>query len=402
MKAYERLIKYASFETGSDGRSLAIPSSASQIEFGKALTEELKKYGVSDAYIDKSGVVYGTINENTPYTATIGFIAHMDTVGDVEYKNVKPRLIENYDGGDIALANGDVITVSESPSLTFHKGKTIVVTDGNTILGADDKAGIAEIMTFAERLHTNPGIKHGRIKIAFTPDEEIGRGADFFDVKSFGADYAYTLDGGQFGEVEYENFNASSAFVQFSGKNIHTGTAKGVMINASNLAMEFDSLIPKAQRPENTEGYEGFYHVTEMKGSVESSELTYILRDHDLSKLNEKKQTLEKAKEFMNFKYGNRVALEIEDTYSNMSEVIEKNFHLIENAFSAVKKAGGEPVSLPIRGGTDGARLSFMGLPAPNLGTGSGNHHSKFEYAIAEDMEKAVDMLEYIVQSYLK
>ncbi len=400
MRAYERLIRYAAFETGSDDRSTTIPSNLNELTFADHLAEELRELG-AEVVREKNGIVYASIPGNRKGEKTIGFIAHLDTVGDVAYQHVKPQVIEHYDGGDITLSNGESMSVSEYPALALHKGKTLIVTDGNTILGADDKAGVAEIVTLAERFKEDPSLPHGEIRIAFTPDEEIGNGTDFFDVETFGADYAFTLDGGEFGEVEYENFNASSAFLIFKGNNIHTGTAKGSMINASMLAMEFDSMIPQRERPEYTEGYEGFYHVTDLRGSVEQAVLRYILRDHDGAKLTEKKQVMEQAAKAINDKYGEgSCELELEDTYCNMATVIQKHPHLIENAFEAVRKAGGTPVSRPIRGGTDGARLSFMGLPTPNLGTGSGNHHSKKEYAVAEDMDKAVEMMLHLAASY--
>jgi len=400
MRAYERLIRYAAFETGSDDRSTTIPSNPNELNFADFLVDELRSLG-AEAEREKNGIVYASVKGNRPSLKTIGFIAHLDTVGDVEYRNVQPQIIEEYDGGDITLQNGDVMLVSDTPALKKCKGKTLIVTDGRTILGADDKAGVAEIVTLVERLKEDSTLPHGDIKIAFTPDEEIGNGTDFFDVEEFGADYAFTLDGGEFGEVEYENFNAASAFLIFKGNNIHTGTAKGRMVNASMLAMEFDSMIPQSERPEFTEGYEGFYHVTDLRGSVEQAVLRYIVRDHDASKLTEKKQVMEKAAKVINDKYGEgSCELDIEDTYCNMASVIRKHPHLIENAFEAVKKAGGTPFSHPIRGGTDGARLSFMGLPTPNLGTGSGNHHSKKEYAVAEDMDKAVEMMLHILAAY--
>lgn len=406
MKAYERLIKYTKFHTGSGENNVNCPSTEAQREFADYLVNELHEMGIKSATVDENGYVYAKIpsNNGKPDGVKIGFIAHMDTVSDVEYRNVNTRVVEKYDGNNILLNSekGIVMSVDEFPSLENYVGRDLVVTDGTTILGADDKAGIAEIMTAAERIMNDGGIIHGDIMIGFTPDEEIGRGADLFDIKRFGADFAYTLDGGAFGQLEYENFNATNAKVVVNGKSVHPGSAKyGNMKNASKIAIEFDSMLPKAQRPEFTEMYEGFFHLTDMKGDVERCEMRYILRDHDATKLKIKKATMEKIADFLNTMYGKgTVELTLVDSYSNMAEYIEPHFHLIENGKKAIEMAGGIPDITPIRGGTDGARLSEMGLPCPNLGTGSENHHGRFEFACVQDMEKCVDTVLNIIGLY--
>lgn len=400
MKAYERLIKYTEYETGSDENNEKCPSTEAQRGFAEYLANELRTLGVTDAKVDENGYVYGSIPPNVPAEkgVAIGFIAHMDTVSDVEYRGVKPRVVADYDGNALALnERGDVL-----PPMPEYAGKTLVVTDGKTILGADDKAGIAEIMTAVERLMNDPQIPHGKVCIAFTPDEEIGRGANLFDVKGFGADFAYTVDGAEFGQIEYENFNAINGKVTVKGKSVHPGEAKyGGMLNALTVAMELDRLLPAHQRPEHTEGYEGFFHLMELKGDVELVEMRYILRDHDTNGIKLKRAMLEKAAEFLNAKYGKgTVKTELVDAYENMREKIEPHMHLIDNAVAAIEKCGGSAVINPIRGGTDGARLSQMGLPCPNLGTASANHHGRFEYAVAEDMESCVDTVIEIIKAY--
>lgn len=407
MRAYERLIKYAEYAAASDSTSETCPSTPEQLEFGRALVKEMLELGIKDAHMDEHGYVYGTIEANIENWdgPVIGFIAHMDVVRDVPFENIKPRVVENYDGGDIVLnpEQGLILSPDQYPSLKNYVGHDLVVTDGTTLLGADNRAGIAEIMTMAEILLSNPEIKHGTIKIGFTPDEEIGRGADRFDVAGFGADFAYTVDGGAFGEVEYENFNAATAKVTIKGKNIHPGTAKNQMKNASLIAMEFNSLLPAVERPEHTEGYEGFYHLIDLKGIVEEASLTYIIRDHDRDKFEAKKAQMERIADWLNEKYGeSTVTIEITDSYYNMVEEIKPHWHLIETAIEAVKEVGGQPYSIPIRGGTDGARLSFMGLPCPNLGTGSHNHHSKFEYACVQAMDDCTAVLVKIAEKYGK
>lgn len=405
MRAYERLIKYTTFHTGSFEESKSCPSSSEQLVFARYLLDELKSLGVTDASCDENGYVMGTIPSNNGKSSTVmGFIAHMDTVSDVEFRNVKTRIVKSYGGGDIVLneEKGIVMRGSEFPVLCDYIGDDLLVTDGTTILGADDKAGVAEIMTMVEILMKNSDIKHGEIKIGFTPDEEIGRGTDKFDVDAFGADFAYTVDGGAFGQIEYENFNASNARVTFCGKSVHPGDGKsGGMKNAMRIAMEFDSMLPEAERPEFTEGYEGFYHLIECKGCVENAELHYILRDHDATKLKIKKATFAMISDFLNTKYGKgTVKAEMFDSYANMAEKIMPHMHLIDNAVTAIEKCGGQPLIKPIRGGTDGARLSFMGLPCPNLGTGSENCHGRFEFASLQKMDKCVESLVEIVKLY--
>ena len=405
MRAYERLINYTKYETASYSDNTICPSTPEQLIFGQALVEEMKSIGIKDANIDDNGYVFGTIEANTEEWkgTVIGFIAHMDVVRDVPYKGIKTRVIENYDGSEILLNKEKNISLSpkEFDTLKSYIGCDLVVTDGTTLLGADDKAGIAEILTMAEVLLNNPNIKHGTIKIGFTPDEEIGRGADLFDVKGFGADFAYTADGGAFGEVEHETFNAASANIYIAGKNIHPGMAKDKMKNAVLIAMEFNTLLPPEEIPEKTEKYEGFYHLTSMEGTVEEAKLKYILRDHNAVKLEEKKLVIESAAAQLNLKYGDgTVSAEIKDSYRNMTEQIRDHWHLIDTAYEAVKEVGGDPYSVPVRGGTDGSRLSFMGLPCPNLGTGSHNHHGRMEYACVQAMDNCVTVLVKIAEKY--
>lgn len=401
MRAHERLIKYTSFHTGSDETQEKCPSTEEQRAFAEHLVSELKALGISQARVDENGYVYAKIPANAPEIKgiKIGFIAHMDTVSDVEFRNVKPRVIQGYDGNEILLNAEKNIVM---PPMPEYRGMSLVVTDGTTILGADDKAGIAEIMTAAEMLMTDTSFLHGDVLIAFTPDEEIGRGADLFDVKGFGADFAYTVDGANHGQIEYENFNAINAKVTVNGRSVHPGEAKyGGMKNANSIALEFDSLLPKNERPEFTEGYEGFYHLMEISSDVETAQLRYILRDHDSTKIKIKRAMFEKAAEFLNTKYGkNTVVLELVDCYENMAEMIKPHMHLIDNAIAAVEKSGGTVDISPIRGGTDGARLSYMGLPCPNLGTGSANHHGRFEYAVVEEMDRCVHTILNIIESY--
>ncbi len=380
MRPFERLIKYTKFETASDATNQNCPSTNGQRIFGESLVLEMKEIGFSDAFIDKDGYVYGTIPANTEGVSPIGFIAHMDTVGDVPYSDIKTKIIENYDGKVITLNENEGITMSpvEFPDLLKYIGKSLIVTDGTTLLGADDKAGIANILTMAEILLSDDSIKHGEIKIGFTPDEEIGRGANRFDVEGFGALFAYTADGGEFGQVTYENFNASAAIIEINGINYHPGGAKGNMVNALSVAAEFDFKLPQNERPQYTEGYEGFYHLVSMSGSVEKVQMQYILRDFDEDKLNSKKETIKNLADMLNGIYGKgTIECQIIDSYQNMRKEIEPHFEIVELANKAIEKAGGKPISEPIRGGTDGARLSFMGLPCPNIGTGGHNAHKK-------------------------
>jgi len=389
----ERFLKYVSFDTKSDEFSETCPSTAKQKLLGAALVEEMQAMGITDAFMDENGYVYGTV-PGDPSLPTIGLIAHMDTSPDASGENVKARIVR-YDGSDVCLneEKGIFLRESDYPSLKNHHGKHLIVTDGTTLLGADDKAGIAEIMTAAEYLLTEKP-RHATLKIGFTPDEEIGRGADLFDVKGFAADYAYTADGGAIGEIEYENFNAAGAQVEFYGLNIHPGSAKDKMVNSQYIAMEFQSLLPAAQKPEYTEGYEGFIHLTDMQGEVEKSTLRYIIRDHDMEKFQQKKTLMTAAADFINAKYGeNTCVLTLKDSYFNMRQHIEPVMHIVEKAKTAMRSAGMDPVEVPIRGGTDGARLSYEGLPCPNLCTGGENYHGRFEYIPVEDMEKCVKML---------
>ena len=393
MTVSERFLKYVSFNTRSDEESETCPSTEGQRKLGKALVEEMLTMGIQDAYMDEDGYVYGTV-PGDPCLPTIGLIAHMDTSPDASGENIKARVVA-YEGGDICLneEKGIYLCPSDYESLNNHIGKHLIVTDGTTLLGADDKAGIAEILTAAEHLLKVRNI-HATLKIGFTPDEEIGRGADRFRVKDFGADYAYTVDGGALGELEYENFNAASAVVKFHGLNIHPGSAKNKMINAQLLAMEFQNMLPANQRPETTEGYEGFILLTDMVGEVEEAKLSYILRDHDLQKLQEKKAVMESAAKFLNEKYGQgRVEVIIRDSYFNMKKHIEPCMYIVDRAKKAMETVGITPKIVPIRGGTDGARLSYEGLPCPNLFTGGENFHGRFEYIPVEDMESCTQVL---------
>ena len=389
----ERFLRYVSYDTMSDEFSETCPSSDKQKLLGAALVEEMKEMGIEDARMDENGYVYGTV-PGDPALPTIGLIAHMDTSPDASGADIKARIVE-YTGQDVCLneEKGIYLREEDYPALRNHVGKHLIVTDGTTLLGADDKAGVAEIMAAAEYLLEKGG-SHATLKIGFTPDEEIGRGADRFDVAGFGADYAYTADGGPVGEIEYENFNAASAKAVFRGLNIHPGSAKDKMVNSQHIAMEFQSLLPVQQRPEYTEGYEGFIHLTDMEGQVERSVLRYIVRDHDLEKFQAKKAVLAAAAEFINRKYGEgTVELTVKDSYYNMKKCIEPCMYVVERAMKAMEAMGMEPKAVPIRGGTDGARLSYEGLPCPNLCTGGENYHGRFEYIPVEDMERCVQML---------
>ena len=389
----ERFLRYVAFDTQSDEFSESCPSTDKQKLLGAALVEEMLAMGIEDAQMDENGYVYGTV-PGDPSFPTIGLIAHMDTAPDASGSNIKARIVE-YTGGDIVLneAENIVMKAENFESLQSCIGKHLIVTDGTTLLGADDKAGIAEIMTAAEILLSSDK-PHATLKIGFTPDEEIGRGADLFDVEKFGADYAYTADGGTVGELEYENFNAAGARVEFKGLNIHPGAAKDKMVNSQYIAMEFQSLLPAHQKPESTEGYEGFIHLTDMEGCVEHTTLRYIIRDHDMELFQQKKQVMEAAAKFLNDKYGyGTVELHLRDSYFNMKEKIEPCMYIVERALQAMQDVGMEPLVVPIRGGTDGARLSFMGLPCPNLCTGGQNFHGKFEYIAIEDMEACTALL---------
>ena len=390
----DRFLRYVKIDTQSDPESTTFPSTKKQFELLKLLVEEMKGYGIEDVEMDNNGYVMATIPSNIDKNVpTVGFIAHVDTSPDMPGLNVNPQIIENYDGKVIKLNDRVKLSPVEFPHLLKYKGQTLITTDGTTLLGADDKAGVAEIMTAAEYLMSHPELKHGKIRIGFTPDEEIGKGADYFDVKKFGADFAYTLDGGEIGELEFENFNAALAKIKINGKNVHPGTAKDVMINSMLVAMELNEMLPPNQRPEHTQKYEGFYHLVSFKGSVEESEIQYIVRDHDKDKFEYKKQLFEEAVHFINKKYGSIVELELKDQYYNMREKIEPVFHIIEIAKNAFEAVGVEPNIKAIRGGTDGARLSYMGLPTPNIFAGGHNFHGKYEYVPLHSMQKSVQVI---------
>ena len=405
MRAYERLLKYVKVYTTSDEDSNTVPSTARQFDLAKMLVQELHEIGIDNAMVDDKCYVYASIEATPGYEnkKAVGFIAHMDTAPDFCGENVNPVVKENYDGEDVVLGNsGRTIKVSDFPHLKELKGRTLIHTDGTTLLGADDKSGVAEIMTFAEEI-IKSDVPHGKICIGFTPDEEIGSGADHFDVARFGADFAYTVDGGEENAVEYENFNAAAASVKFNGVNIHPGDAKDIMVNAALVAMEFNSMLPPTQTPSQTEGYEGFFHLTDMKGDVAEAELSYIIRDHDADKFAEKKKVMEHAANIINQKYGDGTCLlTIKDQYQNMLEMIKPHMFLIDYAFEALKDAGENPKAVAIRGGTDGARLSFMGLPCPNLGTGGYNFHGPMEHITAEGMDTVVRVLHGIAKRFAR
>ena len=405
MRAYERLLNYVVVHTTSDPNSVTHPTTLRQFDLARMLVEEMKELGIEDARMDEKCYVYGTLpaTEGMAQVKALGLIAHVDTADDASGEHVKPVIRANYDGEDIVLeGTGEVMTVKQFPFLAKLKGQTLITTDGTTLLGADNKAGIAEILTAVERIQTE-GLPHGKLCIGFTPDEEVGQGADFFDIKGFGADYAYTVDGGDVGEIEYENFNAASAVVTFHGRSVHPGAAKNTMLNAQNVAMEFHMALPKFERPEHTEGREGFYHLTDMSGDVTTAKLQYIIRDHDEAKFQSKKEIMLHTAACLNEQYGAGVVeVVLKDSYANMIEQIKPHFHLIEFAREAVKKAGLVPVECPIRGGTDGARLSYEGLPCPNLGTGGFNYHGPYECITAEKMDQSVEVLLNIIELFTK
>ena len=398
-KVIEKFLNYVKIDTRSDENSTACPTTAKQHNLAKLLVKELEEMGAEDiTYDTEHCYVYASIpaSEGCDGRPVLGFIAHMDTAPAVTGENVKPRIIENYDGKDIVLneEKNIVMKVSDFPELVEYTGKRLIVTDGTTLLGADDKAGVAEIMTMAEQLLLSRDIPHGKIRIGFTPDEEVGAGADHFDVKLFGADYAYTVDGGKLGELEYENFNAAGATVTFHGRSVHPGDAKNKMVNALLIAMEFQNMLPVFENPMYTEKYEGFYHLDLLSGSVEKAQAEYIIRDHDKDKFEQKKETFLRIGAYLNEKYGkDTVQIDMKDSYYNMREIIEQHMQLIENAKAAMEETGVNPIVVPIRGGTDGARLSYMGLPCPNLCTGGHNFHGRFEYICADSMEKIVEIL---------
>lgn len=403
-KIIDRFLRYIAVDTASDPESSSQPSTNKQFVLLEMLRKELEAMGV-EATLDKYGYVMASIPSNIEgkEIPALGFIAHVDTAPDAPGAGIKPQIIENYNGEDITINadKGIYLRTKDFPELSGYKGNTIITTDGTTLLGADDKAGVAEIMAAVEYIVTHPEFKHGEIKIGFTPDEEIGRGVDYFDVEKFGAKYAYTFDGGEIGELEYENFNAAGAKIHIQGCNIHPGYAKDKMLNAIIIAAELNSLLPAEQRPEHTEGYEGFFHITNFNGTVEEATTQYIIRDHDFALFEEKKSVMERAVAQINEKYGAGVAtLDMKDQYYNMRKEVEPHYHIIETAIKAMEEAGVKPNVKPIRGGTDGARLSFMGLPCPNIFAGGHNFHGKLEYVPVESMEKASQVMLNIIRLY--
>ena len=403
MRAYERFLNYVPVWTTSDETSDTVPSADRELVLARMLVEEMKGLGIADARVDDKGYVYGHIPatpgcEDKP---SLGLVAHMDTVADASGENIKPQIIENYDGKDVVLkGSGDILKVDEFPYLAELKGRTLITTDGTTLLGADDKAGIAEILTVAEEI-IKEGLPHGKICIGFTPDEEIARGAKHFDVEGFGADYAYTLDGDEEGEIQFENFNASTAFITIHGVSVHTGSAKDVMVNSQTIATEIHQMLPVNERPETTEGYEGFYHLVSVQGNVTTTKMKYFIRDFDRRSFDARAQKLRDIAEEMNKKYGEgKVKVEIVESYYNMREKIEPYMQLIDYAKAAIEHAGITPIVSPVRGGTDGARLSFKGLPCPNLGTGGHAFHGVFEHITVEGMDKAVLIVKDIIRQF--
>ena len=403
MRAYERFLNNVPVWTTSDETSDTVPSADRELVLARMLVEEMKGFGIADARVDDKGYVYGHIPatpgcEDKP---SLGLVAHMDTVADASGENIKPQIIENYDGKDVVLkGSGDILKVDEFPYLAELKGRTLITTDGTTLLGADDKAGIAEILTVAEEI-IKEGLPHGKICIGFTPDEEIARGAKHFDVEGFGADYAYTLDGDEEGEIQFENFNASTAFITIHGVSVHTGSAKDVMVNSQTIATEIHQMLPVNERPETTEGYEGFYHLVSVQGNVTTTKMKYFIRDFDRRSFDARAQKLRDIAEEMNKKYGEgKVEVEIVESYYNMREKIEPCMQLIDYAKAAIEHAGITPIVSPVRGGTDGARLSFKGLPCPNLGTGGHAFHGVFEHITVEGMDKAVLIVKDIIRQF--
>ena len=403
MRAYERFLNYVPVWTTSDETSDTVPSADRELVLARMLVEEMKGLGIADARVDDKGYVYGHIPatpgcEDKP---SLGLVAHMDTVADASGENIKPQIIENYDGKDVVLkGSGDILKVDEFPYLAELKGRTLITTDGTTLLGADDKAGIAEILTVAEEI-IKEGLPHGKICIGFTPDEEIARGAKHFDVEGFGADYAYTLDGDEEGEIQFENFNASTAFITIHGVSVHTGSAKDVMVNSQTIATEIHQMLPVNERPETTEGYEGFYHLVSVQGNVTTTKMKYFIRDFDRKSFDARAQKLRDIAEEMNKKYGEgKVEVEIVESYYNMREKIEPCMQLIDYAKAAIEHAGITPIVSPVRGGTDGARLSFKGLPCQNLGTGGHAFHGVFEHITVEGMDKAVLIVKDIIRQF--
>lgn len=402
MNILDRFLKYVKYDTTSDRNSMTSPSTEKQIILGQEIVNDMKKLGINNARITDEGVIYASIPATEGYEdkPCIGFLAHIDTVQDISGNGVTPRVISEYDGRDISYPKTDeILSPLQFPRLKDHIGKTIIVTDGSTLLGADNKAGIVEILDAVKRI-LEEDIPHGKIAVGFTPDEEIGRGVDNFNVDVFGAEYAYTVDGGYIDELEYECFNAATLLVTIRGFNIHPGTAKNMMKNASLIGFEFDSLLPEAERPQFTEGYEGFYHLSEVEGNEDKAILRYIIRDHNKTKFESKKSFVICIQDFLNSKYGEgTVSIEITDSYYNMREIIETKMYIVEKAKDAMRKAGIASIEKPIRGGTDGSRLSFMGLPCPNLPSGGANYHGILEYIPLEDMQKASEIIVNIIES---
>ena len=396
MDLKERFLKYVAFDTQSDETSTSFPSTDKQLTLLKHLKEELEAIGLVEVTMDEYGYVMASLPATKGYenVPTIGFISHVDTAPDMSGANIKPHIVDNYDGRDIRLGGDVWLRVEEFPELSFFKGHTLIHTDGTTLLGADDKAGVAEIVTAIEWLKAHPEVPHGKIRVGFTPDEEIGRGVDYFDVKRFAADFAYTMDGGMEGELEYENFNAAGAKITIAGRNVHPGMAKNKMINAIDIACELNALLPASERPQHTEHYEGFFHCVGIKGTVEEAEINYIIRDHDSDKFEHKKQLMWDVVNFLQRKYGEKVlTLAMRDQYYNMRKMVEPHPQVIEKARRAMIEAGVKPQVKPIRGGTDGSRLSFMGLPCPNLFTGGMNFHGRYEYVSLTTMQKATNTI---------
>ena len=402
MALLERFLKYVSIHTTSDENTGLVPSTPQQMEFAKILAEELKDMGMQDVSLDKKGYLMATLPSNIDKDVpTVGFISHLDTSPDMSGKNVKPRIVENYDGNDIVLNEKENIVLSpkQFPELTMYRGQSLVVTNGLTLLGADDKAGIAEIMTAMDYFIKNPDVKHGKVRIAFNPDEEIGLGAHLFDVDKFGCQFAYTMDGGEIGELEYENFNAAGAKVTFYGTNVHPGYAKNKMVNSMKIATKFMATVPANESPEYTDGYEGFYHLTGIGGDVEKTTVSYIIRDHDRKKFEERKAHLQMLVDKINSEFGDNTAtLEVKDQYYNMKEKVEPVKYIVDIASEAIRQAGVEPKVKPIRGGTDGAQLSFKGLPCPNIFAGGHNFHGKYEFVPIQSMEKATEVVKNIIK----
>lgn len=395
MEIAERFINYTKFDTQSADESETVPSTAKQLVFAKYLKEELEREGLKEIEMDEKGYIYATLPATTTKKVpTIGFIAHYDTALDASGANIKARIVRNYDGGDIQLNENMVSSPKQFPELLKHKGEDIIVTDGTTLLGADDKAGIAEIVQAMCYLRDHPEIEHGKIRVGFNPDEEIGRGAHHFDVEKFGCEWAYTMDGGDLGQLEYENFNAAGAKIYIKGLSVHTGYAKGRMVNASRLAIEFNQMLPQDEIPETTEGYEGFYHLLGIESRCEEAKLSYIIRDHDRDKFEERKRIMEKCVKAMNEKYGEgTVKIKMNDQYYNMKEKIDPNFHVIDLVVKAMQEAEVTPLVQPIRGGTDGAQLSFKGLPCPNIFAGGVNFHGPYEFVSIQVMEKGMQVI---------